>query len=172
MPDKTKDFFRGLLTFSVDLAGSVEAQVKKANVDLENTGEALSAIDEVKAGLALAIEDKSDIGSMSSAIARLQPGGLKEAEVEGTLWGTPFRWMEKIYSQTLMGLQHLAEAHPLIRPVAVALYQETGLQNKIYAEYTDQVHSRIPPVPGDPTAEVDYTTTDKDRSFKVIAVIC
>ena len=169
LPDKTKNFFRGLLTFSIDLADSVEAQVRKDRVDLEDTGETLSAVEEVKAGLALAAEDQSDIGSMSSVIARLQPGGLKEAEVEGTLWGAPFRWMEKIYSQTLMGLQHLAESHPLIRPASVALYQETGLQNKIYAETTDQFHARIPPVPGDPTADVDYTTTDKDRAFKVVS---
>ena len=168
LPNKTKDFLRGLLTFSIDLAESVEAQVKRANMDLENTGESLSAVEEVKAGLALAAEEKGNIGPMSSAIARLQPGGIKEAEVEGSLWRAPFRWMEKVYNQSLMGLQHLAESHPLIRPAASALYRETGLQNMIYAENTDQFHARIPPVLGDPTAEVDYTTTDKNRSFKVI----
>tara|TARA_R110002051_G_scaffold251122_4_gene310502 strand:- start:4079 stop:7699 length:3621 start_codon:yes stop_codon:yes gene_type:complete len=169
LPNKTKDYLRGLLTFSIDLAESVEAQVRRANVDLENTGDSLSAIEDVKAGLALAAEEKGDIGAMSSVIARLQPGGIKEAEVEGSLWRAPFRWMEKVYSQTLMGLQHLAESHPLIRDAATALYQETGLQNKIYAESTDQWHARRPPVPGEPDTDVDYTTTDEDRSFKVVA---
>ena len=169
LPDRTKNLMRGILTFAVDLADSVELKVRAANVEMKETGTTLDAVSDVKAGLAKAAEEKSDIGPMSTMMARLHPGGVSEARVEGSLWRKPFQWLETLYGQTFAGIQHFSESHPLIRDAATSLYMETGLQNKIYSDITDQFHAKIPPTPGDPMAEVDYKTDDPDRSFRVVA---
>ncbi len=169
LPDKTKNLLRDVLTFGVDLADSVEVKVRAANVELKETGNSLDVISDVKSGLAKAAEEKSDIGPMSTMMARLHPGGVSEANVEGGLWRAPFRWLEKLYGQTFAGIQHYAESHPLIRDASTSLYMETGLQNKIYSDITDQLHAVKPPVPGDPLAEVDYKTDDPNRSFRVVS---
>jgi hypothetical protein len=170
MPLKTQEAMRTTMQYVDDLYAQLEAIVGERNIKMEPTGDAVQRLIQQRVNYSKAAGESADLGVASTIVSRMEPGGVRQADVEGmSVFGKVFDKIERIYQGSLQGLQHIAEANPLIREPATALYQESGTQNKIYGDVTDQIHTRKPQDPfGDPNQEIDLTIDKKDRAYRKV----